>query len=270
MAEATRHARRLETGTAANTAPGTATEVVTGPKTGTRAGPRAGGTGYGPLLGTAVDIVLPLVVFYAARALGAGQAPALLLSGAPPALRLLYGAVRHRRIDGADLFFTVLLSAAALVTLLGGGPRVLLFKDAALSLVVGIWVLGTGFTRRPLAFQLGQRLHRGPTARARAGFWQGSAEFRRALRVLTLAWGAEQLLDGSLGTLAAATLPTDTVPLLTRVASLSLLALTAVATAAYARRFRTRHGLPLLGAPGSETTGIRTPAAALPGTGRPS
>ncbi|MFB8175445.1 VC0807 family protein [Streptomyces sp. NPDC055966] len=270
MAEATRHARRLETGTAANTAPGTATEVVTGPKTVTRAGPRAGGTGYGPLLGTAVDIVLPLVVFYAARALGAGQAPALLLSGAPPALRLLYGAVRHRRIDGVDLFFTVLLSAAALVTLLGGGPRVLLFKDAALSLVVGIWVLGTGFTRRPLAFQLGQRLHRGPTARARAGFWQGSAEFRRALRVLTLAWGAEQLLDGSLGTLAAATLPTDTVPLLTRVASLSLLALTAVATAAYARRFRTRHGLPLLGAPGSETTGIRTPAAALPGTGRPS
>ncbi|MGN5380698.1 VC0807 family protein [Streptomyces lasalocidi] len=278
MAYMTRHARQPETGTATDTAsePGTerGTEAATGPPTGPTTGPkpgtRAGGTGYGPLLATAVDIVLPLVVFYAARALGAGQAPALLLSGAPPALRLLYGAVRHRRIDGVDLFFTVLLSAAASVTLLGGGPRVLLFKDAALSLVVGIWVLGTGFTRRPLAFQLGQRLHRGPTARARAGFWEDSAEFRRALRVLTLAWGAEQLLDGGLGTLAAATLPTDTVPLLTRVVSLSLLALTAVATAAYARRFRTRHGLPLLGAPGDEATGIRTSVAARAGAGQPS
>ncbi|WP_245790470.1 VC0807 family protein [Streptomyces monashensis] len=266
MANLTRHARRPETGTATDTTTEPGTEATTGPKTGTR----AGGTGHGPLLGTAVDIVLPLVVFYAARALGAGQAPALLLSGAPPALRLLYGAVRHRRIDGVDLFFTVLLSAAAMVTLLGGGPRVLLFKDAALSLVVGIWVLGTGVTRRPLAFQLGQRLHRGPTARARAGFWEGSAEFRRALRVLTLAWGVEQLLDGGLGTLAAATLPTDTVPLLTRVVSLSLLALTAVATAAYARRFRTRHGLPLLGTPGAEATGIRTPVAARSGARHPS
>ncbi|MEU8969329.1 VC0807 family protein [Streptomyces monashensis] len=278
MAHMTRHARRPESGTATDTATepgseattGPPTGPTTGPTTGPKAGTRAGGTGYSPLLGAAVDIVLPLVVFYAARALGAGQAPALLLSGAPPALRLLYGAVRHRRIDGVDLFFTVLLCAAASVTLLGGGPRVLLFKDAALSLVVGIWVLGTGFTRRPLAFQLGQRLHRGPTARARAGFWEGSAEFRRALRVLTLAWGAEQLLDGGLGTLAAATLPTDTVPLLTRVVSLSLLAVTAVATAAYARRFRTRHRLPLLGAPGSEATGIRTSVTACAGAGHPS
>ncbi|WP_234384471.1 VC0807 family protein [Streptomyces sp. MMG1121] len=228
-----------------------------------RGGVRAVGPGHGPGLGIAVDIVVPLLVYYAVRALGAGQGAALLLSGAPPALRLLSGAIRHRRIDGVDLFFTVLLGAAALVSVIGGGPRVLLFKDPVLSLVVGCWVLGTGFTRRPLAFQLGQRLHREPAARARAGLWQDCAEFRRALRFLTLAWGAEQLLDGGLGTLAAATLPTDTVPLFTRVVSLSLLALTAVATAAYARHFRARHGLPLLGAPDRED-GIRTARASVP------
>jgi hypothetical protein len=208
-----------------------------------------GGTVHGPLLSLAVDIVLPLVVYYAARALGAGQGTALLLSSAPPALRLLSGAVRHRTIDGVDLFFTVLPATAALVSLLGGGPRLLLFKDAALSLIVGGWVFGTGFTRRPLAFQLGQRLHRGQVALARARTWQDRAEYRRGLRLLTLAWGTEQLLDGGLGTLAAATLPTDTVPLLARVQSLLLLALSAAATAAYARRFRTRHGLRLFGAP---------------------
>ncbi|WBO63074.1 VC0807 family protein [Streptomyces camelliae] len=241
-----------ETETGAET--GTGAETETGAETGAEAGTgaRNGGLGHGPLLGIAADILLPLLVYYAARVLGAHQGPALLLSGAPPALRLLYGALRHRRIDGVDLFFTVLLAGAALASLIGGGPRVLLFKDAALSLVVGTWVAGTGFTRRPLAFQLGQRLHRGPAARARAGLWRDSAEFRRALRALTLAWGAEQLLDGGLGTLAAATLPSDTVPLLTRVVSLSLLVLTAAATAGYARRFRTRHGLPLLGTPGTE------------------
>ncbi|MEU2711663.1 VC0807 family protein [Streptomyces sp. NPDC007205] len=218
---------------------------------GASTGASTGGSVHGPLLSIAVDLVLPLLVYYAARALGAGQGPALLLSGAPPALRLVTGAVRQRRIDGVDLFFTVLLAAAALTTLIGGSTRILLFKDAALSLVVGGWVLGTGFTGRPLAFQLGQRLHRGPAARIRAGMWQDFAEFRRGLRVLTVVWGAEQLLDGGIGALAAATLPTDVVPLLGRVLSFLLLALAAAVTAAYARRFRTRHGLPLFGAPGT-------------------
>ncbi|MFH9399711.1 VC0807 family protein [Streptomyces sp. NPDC017638] len=211
--------------------------------------PRPPGTLHGPLLSLAVDILLPLLVYYAARAAGTEQGPALLLSGAPPALRLLAGAVRHRRIDGVDLFLTVLLVAAALVSLTGGGPRVLLFKNAALPLAVGGWALGTAFTRRPLAFQLGQRLHRGHAVHARAGLWQHSAPFRRALRILTLLWGAEQLLDGALGALAAATLPTDTVPLLDRAASLVLLALAVGITAAYTRRFRMRHALPLFGAP---------------------
>ncbi|CAL9290282.1 hypothetical protein SUDANB180_05871 [Streptomyces sp. enrichment culture] len=210
--------------------------------------PRPPGTLRGPLFSLAVDVLLPLLVYYAARALGADQGPALLLSGAPPALRLLTGAVRHRRIDGVDLFLTVLLVAAALVALVGGGPRVLLFKNAALSLAVGAWALGTAFTRSPLAFQLGQRMHRGDAVRARAGLWQDSAPFRRGQRALTLLWGAEQFLDGGAGALAAATLPPDTVPLLDRAVSLALLALAAGITAGYARRFRRRHGLPLFGA----------------------
>ncbi|MFF9580718.1 VC0807 family protein [Streptomyces achromogenes] len=211
------------------------------------------GTLRGPLFSLTVDILVPLLVYYAARALGAEQGPALLLSGAPPALRLLAGAVRHRRIDGVDLFLTVLLVAAALVSLIGGGSRVLLFKNAALSLAVGAWALGTAFTRSPLAFQLGRRLHRGEAARARDRLWQNSAPFRRGLRALTLLWGVEQFLDGGIGALAAATLPPDTVPLLDRAVSLALLAVAAGITAGYARRFRRRHALPLFGAPAPVT-----------------
>ncbi|MFF8904631.1 VC0807 family protein [Streptomyces olivaceoviridis] len=225
---------------------------------------RPSGTARGPLLSLAVDLVLPLLVYYVARALGTGQASALLLSGAPPALRLLAGAARHRRIDGVDLFFTVLLAAAALVSLIGGGPRVLLFKNAALSLAVGGWALGTAFTGRPLAFQVGQRLHRGSAARARDRIWQDSTPFRRALRVLTALWGAEQLLDGALGSAAAATLPTDTVPLLDRALSLLLLGLTAGATAVYTRRFRIRHALPLFGTPAPATVHRGSPSPASP------
>ncbi|MFJ4949997.1 VC0807 family protein [Streptomyces sp. NPDC088760] len=223
--------------------------------------PRPPGSVRGPLLSLAVDVLLPLLAFYAARALGAGQTAALLLSGAPPTLRLLAGAVRYRRIDGVDLFPTALLATAALVSLIGGGPRVLLFKNAALPLAVGAWALATAFTGRPLAFQLGQRLHRADAARARARVWRDSAPFRRGLRVLTLLWGAEQLLDGTLGALAAAMLPTDTVPLIDRVLSFLLLGVTAGITAGYARRFRTRHSLPLFGAP--------APAAERPRSGGP-
>nr|WP_309485401.1 VC0807 family protein [Streptomyces sp. WELS2] len=220
--------------------------------------PRPRGALRGPLSSLVVDILLPLLIYYAARALGAGQGPALLLGGAPPALHLLAGAVRHRRVDGVDLFLTVLLVAAALVSLIGGGPRVLLFKNAALSLAVGAWALGTAFTSRPLAFRMGQRMHRGEAVRARAGLWQDSAPFRRGLRALTLLWGAEQFLDGGVGTLAAATLPPDTVPLLDRAVSLTLLALAAGISAGYARRFRRRHALPLFGAP---ATAPRVPRA---------
>ncbi|MFF7093169.1 VC0807 family protein [Streptomyces rubradiris] len=215
--------------------------------------PRPPGALRGPLSSLVVDVLVPLLVYYAARALGADQGPALLLSGAPPALRLLTGAVRHRRINGVDLFLTVLLVAAALVALIGGDPRVLLFRNAALSLAVGAWALGTAFTRGPLAFQLGQRMHRGDAVRARAGLWQGSAPFRRGQRALTLLWGAEQFLDGGAGALAAATLPPDTVPLLDRVVSLALLAVAAGITAGYARRFRRRHAIPLFGAPAPAT-----------------
>ncbi|MFF5532212.1 VC0807 family protein [Streptomyces cinerochromogenes] len=232
--------------------------------------PKPPGAARGALLSLAVDILLPLLVYYAARALGAGQAPALLLSGAPPALRLVAGAVRHRRVDGVDLFLTVLLATAALVSLIGGGPRVLLFKNAALSLAVGGWALATAFTGRPLAFQLGQRLHQGSVARARSGFWRDSAPFRHGLRVLTLLWGAEQLLDGALSTLAAATLPTDTVPLFDRVLSLLLLGLTAGATAVYARRFRIRHALPLFGAPASAPAPAPVTAPGATPAGAPS
>ncbi|MES4887203.1 VC0807 family protein [Streptomyces sp. NPDC096012] len=252
--------------------PGHATDATAHPlrRPGAATATRSRGTFRAALLPLAVGILLPLAVYYAARAFGAGQGAALLLSSAPPGLRVVWGVVRHRTIDGVDLFFTVLLAAAALGSLLGGGHRLLLFKDAALSLVVGGWVLGTGLTRRPLAFQLGQRLHRGEAARARAGLWQDHAEYRRSLRLLTVVWGAEQLLDGALGTLAAATLPTDTVPLLARVQSLLLLALTAAVTAAYARRFRTRHGLPLFGtpAPAAGTKAAPGPAPLSPATDR--
>lgn len=62
-----------------------------------------------------------------------------------------------------DLFFAVLPATAALVALIGGGPRVMLFRDAA---VVGGRVLGTAFTGRPLAFPLaGDRTGAGRPAR---------------------------------------------------------------------------------------------------------
>ncbi|MFG2353349.1 hypothetical protein [Streptomyces sp. NPDC048521] len=51
-------------------------------------------------------------------------------------------------------------------------------------------------------------------------------------------------------------------PLLARLQSLLLLALAAAATAAYARRFRTHHGLPLFGAPAPAAGGIGDPARA--------
>ncbi|WP_414169742.1 VC0807 family protein [Streptoverticillium reticulum] len=196
----------------------------------------------------AVNVALPLVLFYVLRGAGMVQWQALLLSSAPPALHALGEAVIRRRVDPFDMFVLVLLLVSAGTSVISGSPRVLLLKDAALPAALGLWILSTLTMARPFAFQFGARL-RGPEAAAVAErAWRESAEFRGALRGLTALWGGMELLDAALSTVNALVLPVDVVPLVGRIASLGLIGLSAVISIHRSRSFRARHGIPLFGA----------------------
>ncbi|MEV0264180.1 VC0807 family protein [Streptomyces sp. NPDC050617] len=195
----------------------------------------------------AVNIVFPLGAYYLLRAQGAAQWLALLLSGAAPAVRAAYTLAVRRRADGFDLFVVSMLALSAGTSLISGEPRVMLLKNVALSLGLAVWILGTLYAPRPFVFQFSRRWH-GEAARAeRDRLWAESAEFRRALRRVTMLWGGAQLVDAALSTLTALTLPVDAVPAIEKVQSYGLLGLLAAATLLYGRRFRARHGVSLIG-----------------------
>ncbi|GGU72647.1 hypothetical protein GCM10010211_43100 [Streptomyces albospinus] len=199
-----------------------------------------------------INILLPLAVYYVLRTQDVAQWKALLLSGVIPATHALGAAVVRRRVEVFDLLMAVLLVASALTSLISGSPRVLLLKDAGIPAALGLWILGSLFAARPFAFHFGRRL-RGPAAQQEADrAWDDLPDFRAALRALTLLWGASQLLDASLSTLEALTLPVDLVPVIGRFQSFAILGAVAALTVRRSRAFHAGRGIPLFG--------IRTPA----------
>ncbi|MEV6669640.1 VC0807 family protein [Streptomyces sp. NPDC051162] len=203
------------------------------------------------LVPLAVDIGLPLALYYVMRAQGAAQWQALLISGVFPAAHALGTAVVRRRLEFFDLFVVGLLALSAATSLISGNPRVLLLKDAALPALLGIWILATLFTARPFAFRLGERLRTGAAVEDAERAWHVMPEYRAALRGLTAFWGCVQLLDAALSTVLALTLPVDVVPLIGRIESFTLLGLVVVATVRRSKRFRAVHGRSLFGTAGS-------------------
>lgn len=194
-----------------------------------------------------VDILLPLVLYYALRTQNVAQWQALLLSSAVPVAHTVGRAVARRRMDFFGLLVAALLAASAALSLISGSPRVLLLKDAGIPAVLGAWILSSLCASRPFPFQFGRRL-RGPAAEEEAErAWRDLPEFRTALRVLTVLWGGAQLLDAVLSTMEALTLPLDLVPVIGRFQSLAILGALVALTVRRSRTFSGRYGIPLFG-----------------------
>ncbi|MGW1075361.1 VC0807 family protein [Streptomyces sp. NPDC002537] len=195
----------------------------------------------------AIDILLPLALFYILRAQGITQWQALLFSSAIPAAHALGTAVLRRRVEFFDLFIVGLLAVSAGTSLISGNPRVLLLKDAALPALLGLWIIGTLFLSRPFTFHFGAKLRTGAAVEEAERAWREMPEYRGALRGLTVLWGCGQLLDAALSTVEALTLPVDVVPLVGRIQSITLIALVVVVTVRRSRGFRARYGQSLFG-----------------------
>ncbi|MER6051202.1 VC0807 family protein [Streptomyces sp. NPDC001793] len=201
-----------------------------------------------------VNIVLPLVLYYVLRAQDVAQWQALLLSGVLPAVHALGTALVRRRVDFFDLLVVGLLAVSAGLSAVGGSPRLLLVKDAALPAALGLWILGSLFAARPFPYHFGCRLAGSAGRSAAERAWRELPEFRAALRGLTFLWGGAQLLDAALSTVAALALPVDLVPVIGKIQSFAILGATVALTVRRSRAFRDRHGIPLFG--------LRTPADA--------
>ena len=188
-------------------------------------------------------IVAPLAVFYGLRALGVSAWIALVAGTVISVAEVVLTAVGRRRVDTVSITVLAILVISAGSSLITGDARLLLVRNAAGTALIGTWLLVTLCLRRPLLFD-GARMFQSPEARERWDRrWQESGTFRRALRVLTGAWGAGFLVDAIVRLVLALTLPVDFVPLIDNVLLVVTVLALLIAQKAIGGHYRRRYGL---------------------------
>ncbi|MGW4243594.1 VC0807 family protein [Nocardia sp. NPDC004722] len=166
-----------------------------------------------------LELLLPIGAYYGLRAAGVSPWAALVAPALLTLPFLAFDALRHRRVDAVALFTLVMVAAATLVSLVTGDPRTLLVRDSWLFGVIGLWILATLWTQRPMmrsmartivTVKIGEAGYREWDAR-----WDSDSRFRHQLRVLSAVWGAGFTADAAIRIAVAYSLPLDTIPLVT-------------------------------------------------------
>jgi hypothetical protein len=175
----------------------------------------------------ALDLLLPVALFYALRAVGVGAYLALLAGALASLVSAGLTLLRERRLNGVAAFMTTMLLLSTAVSLIGGSTRFLLAREAWLTGAAGVWFIASCWLApRPLAYVFARPMAEGRFRWPRdwEARWHEAPRWRRMWRVSSLAWGVGTLLDAVLRWVMAYSLPVDLVPLLTQV----LFAVTAI------------------------------------------
>lgn len=191
-------------------------------------------TAFAAVIG--LDFVAPLVLFYGLRVAGVNTWLALVLGAALPLVRLTYKIATERRVEALSLLTLAMVVCATAVGMATGDVRLLLARESYFTALVGLWMAGTAVAGRPFIFEATVRLLPEATAQSWREDWQNSAEFRRVMYVLTIAWGTAFLLDAVARIVMAYTLPVDSVPLLSVLLLAAMLVAVVQLSKAYGRR----------------------------------
>ena len=180
-----------------------------------------------PLRTMAVDILVPIGLYYGIRAAGGSVWLALVAGGVAPALSALAGILTRRRVDATGLAMLAALAASTALSLLTGSPPALLARDG---LVGAAWagdmylsLLG----RRPATFTVSRPLLEGrrvfdsatrswvrPVSQSWDELWLQLPRFRQIWRTCTVIWGTAILADAMIRVIMAFALPIGLVPAL--------------------------------------------------------
>jgi intracellular septation protein A len=158
-----------------------------------------------------VDLALPAALYYGLRTGGVNQLAALLIAGAPPAVRVGLVLARTRQIDTMGMLVLAAVLLTALSSLITGNPRTLLLRNAILGIPFGLWMLASLRASRPLTYELAKSLLPNKE-RAFEQEWTDKPGIRRVWRRLTILWGCGLLIHAAASVAMAATLATDAVP----------------------------------------------------------
>ncbi|MFE7541455.1 VC0807 family protein [Streptomyces platensis] len=161
-----------------------------------------------------VDAGIPMASYYLlSDGFGFSTVAALGWSSVVPALRTVWGLVRSRSVNGLALLMLVVNVVGLALSAVAGDPRLMMAKDSGVSSVVGIAILLSVRTRRPLMTAgLKPWVTKGSASGNAA--WDrltaGSERFRRAERRFSAIWGTALLTECVVKVIGAYTVPVDT------------------------------------------------------------
>jgi hypothetical protein len=157
------------------------------------------------------DIAGPLAAYSLLRSAGQSAVSALVLSGALPAVGVIAGLVRHRRVDAIGVLVLAGIAVGTILGLISGNPRVVLVEGSVPTAVFGLLCLGSLWARRPLIYRLAIEFIGADTPKGRdfASLWQYYG-FRQAFRLYTVVWGVAYLAEAAARVVLVETTSTGT------------------------------------------------------------
>ncbi len=182
----------------------------------------------------ALDIAPPLVAYYGLRAVGTSEYVALLSATVVSGLRVLYSAIKARKLDPFALYLLLTFGLSLAVGLSTTDPKLLLAGNTLVNGIGGLIFLGSCFIGTPLTQVVADRLR---TNDENALPDAGEVQRRRRTQVqLSAMWGIGLLLEVAVRLVVIANLSVDAANGVASVISLSVTALLVVVTIVVARR----------------------------------
>jgi uncharacterized membrane protein len=187
------------------------------------------------------DVGLSILIFYVLRSQGASETVAYLGASGGPIVGMLVSWLRTRQVGGVSIIILVFLVISALVSLIGGGGRILLLKDSVLTGGFGLVTLVSAIPifPTPLMFYFGLKF---ATDGSRAGvdawydLWRKYREFRAGQYLINTVWGVSFVVEALVKAAFTFTVPYNTAYTINQVLPLLVLAGVLVWTISYGRR----------------------------------
>jgi intracellular septation protein A len=186
--------------------------------------------------------LLPYFTYAYLTSHGTSEVQGLLVIAAWPVVELLVYYLLHRRLDEFGVMILLMFLLTALSAVAYDNSRLLLLKESALTVLLGVAFLVSLLLPRPLMFYFGRKFATDGTPDSLAwwnGLWQ-YAGFRHSQRVLTAVWGLGFVGQGVLLGVLTAMVSTRTMVGLNSTVPYLCIGLQILFTVTYSKRARAR------------------------------
>jgi hypothetical protein len=180
------------------------------------------------------DVAAPLAAYSLLRSAGLTAVTALLLSGVFPALVVIIGVIRHRRLDVVGALVLGGIVVGTILGLVSHSARLVLTEGSVGTGVFGVACLISLRARRPLMFSLALEFAGPDTDRGRemTRLWPYEG-YRHVFQVITVVWGIGFLLEAALRIVIVYNASTGTALASSKVTPFVFLAVLSAWTVAY-------------------------------------